>query len=148
MPSLAKPSHLAALLSRLQALRPDDQRRWGAMTPHQAVCHIIDTNEITLGRRLVGEPKQGFMSSRLGQWLVIDSPMPWPKGKIKVPPAFLSTQPGNWDHDVASACEGLRAIAAKTADWPVSLVFGALSQRQWQKLAWRHTNHHLCQFGR
>ena len=148
MTKLSTGSNLERLIARILALQPDDQRRWGALTPHAALCHIADSNELALGLCSAGEAKQGFMSSAFGQWLVIDSPFPWPKGKVKAPPAFFVSQPGDFDRDRSRAINSLRQVAAFTGPWPASVIFGALNQRQWHKLTWRHINHHLCQFGR
>jgi hypothetical protein len=59
------------------------------------------------------------------------------------------TRPTDFDSDLARVINGLRRIAMAT---PGSLelghgFFGNMSERDWQRWAYRHADHHLRQFG-
>ena len=43
-------------LERVKALRPHTARRWGRMTAHQMVCHLVDCNRVALGEVVVTAP--------------------------------------------------------------------------------------------
>jgi hypothetical protein len=42
MKTLADPTALLQLVDRLNALRPNTPRQWGALTPGEMLCHLAD----------------------------------------------------------------------------------------------------------
>ena len=48
MKTVADPSVLRSLVSRLRALAPKSERRWGTLTPHEMLCHLGDAGEMVL----------------------------------------------------------------------------------------------------
>lgn len=148
MNSIANPATLASLISRLEALEPDTPRRWGTMTAGEMLCHLGDASKSILGRPGAG-PKT---RKRLVRWIALYSPLPWPKGAKTPPnvnPRVDGTRPGDFEADRQRAIEGLRTLAATPAEgYPAGhLLFGALSHADWLVWAFRHTDHHLRQFG-
>ena len=151
MKTVAEPDVLRSLKQRLGAIHDGSVRRWGTLTPHEMLCHLGDATAMVLGLR----PRKGPALDRhrplvkgVGLW----SPLPWPHGWQTNPsldPKSEGTRPSDLAKDVARAVEGLDGIAAAV---PGSLVpahgfFGTMSVRDWQRWAYRHTDHHLRQFG-
>lgn len=75
--------------------------------------------------------------------------MPWPKGVLPTLPEMQRTEPAQWSADVAAAEELFTRAAARgrEAQWPDHAAFGRLSGREWGWLIYKHTDHHLRQFG-
>jgi Protein of unknown function (DUF1569) len=150
MSSIEKPEALAQLIGRLENLRPDTPRRWGKMSAGEMLCHLSDVSASVLGR--AGSPP-GKPPRRLLKWIALYSPFPWPKGKVKTPrrtdPQIEGTRPGDFEPDRQRAVEGLKALASTpAAGLPGDhFLFGAMSPSDWRRWAWRHTDHHLRQFG-
>lgn len=75
----------------------------------------------------------------------------WPHGVRTNPshdPKAAGTKPSEFASDRARALAGLEAIAGGAGIAEGSHgVFGAMSGRDWQRWAYRHTDHHLRQFG-
>lgn len=151
MRTVGDPDVLQGLLRRLGTIQPGSLRRWGTLTPHEMLCHLGDATEMVVGAR----PRKGTVRDRsrplvklLGLW----SPIPWPHGWPTNPahdPRAEGTRPSVFAHDLARAVSGLEAVAGAM---PGSLIrthgfFGTMSVRDWQRWAYRHTNHHLRQFG-
>ena len=44
------------VLDRLNAARPESERRWGSMSAHQMICHLSDSFRAALGESLVNSP--------------------------------------------------------------------------------------------
>jgi hypothetical protein len=139
------------LLVRLSAIHPASARRWGTLTPHEMLCHVGDQNAMVLGVR----PPKGSLRIRrrpLVRWLGLWSPLPWPHGWPSDPahdPRAEGTRPSEFPKDLARVIEGLEGIAGAA---PGALIathefFGTMSLLDWQRWAYRHTNHHLRQFG-
>ena len=84
----------------------------------------------------------------VGLW----APFPWPHGWPTNPlhnPRAEGTRPSDFANDLARAIAGLEGIAKATPNAldPAHGFFGTMSVRDWQRWAYRHTDHHLRQFG-
>ena len=147
MKSLFEVEPRAEILRRLAGLRPDSPRRWGSLTPAQIVIHCLDTFDYTFGVKDT-EPPKGPMQSGLARWMVIDSPLPWPRG-VRTAPQFFESEPRAFDDDLAKlrACVERFSQGKSHATWGRSPMLGALTAEQWSRLQYRHLDHHLRQFG-
>jgi len=147
MPTVSDPERLAPLVDRLGRLTPETRRRWGTMTAAEMLCHLGDANTGVLDpapRRQERRPRP------IVKWLALVSPLHWPHGLVTpkvVDPKAGGSRPGLFDRDRARAVESLRAIATATTMSPTHLIFGPMTVRDWQRWAWKHTDHHLRQFG-
>jgi hypothetical protein len=150
MPSIANPAVLAALVARLERLEPESERRWGTLTAGEMLCHLGDANTGVLRQGQAGPGPAG--TRPVLKWLALVSPLRWSRG-LKTPrrvdPQADGTRPGDFEQDRARAIASLRAITA-AAPGTMALthqVFGPMIVADWQRWAWKHTDHHLRQFG-
>lgn len=148
-PTLADPDTCASLRQRLQALRPDTPRRWGTLTAHEMLCHVADAADAVLdpeGKR----PEVG--AKPIIKWIALRSGLPWPKGfqaPTRIDQRKGGTPPVEFEADRRRALDGLaRLAAAPDHVWPrTHKVFGTMEPADWFRWAFRHTDHHLRQFG-
>jgi len=149
--TVADPLVLRLLTERLMALTPDSRRRWGTLTAHEMLCHLGDAAEMVLGIRPRERPipfRHRPIMKAVGLW----SPIRWPHG-WRANPAHIArlggTRPTVFAADLRRALDGLRGIAAARTELkePMHGTFGAMSVRDWQRWAYKHTDHHLRQFG-
>jgi hypothetical protein len=149
MPSIFSPEREAEVRQRMSRLSPDAPAQFGKMRAPQMVCHLIDAYRNTLGDNPTA-PIRGPLNNALVRWLVIYV-MPWPKGKVQTAPSFLATQPATWAADIARWNELLTRIVSRSHEpsprWDTHPAFGDLPTRHWGALLYRHTDHHLKQFG-
>jgi hypothetical protein len=145
MPTLLDPADREAILERLRRLEPSSHPRWGTLTAQRMVCHLADSLRVGLGD-LPTKRVDTFLSRTLLKWLVVYSPVPPPRGKIRTAPEMLTTGPTTWTADVAAveALIGRMAAAPTGAPHPT---FGPLTHGGWGRLTWKHLDHHLRQFG-
>jgi hypothetical protein len=149
--TVADPAVRRALVGRLGALRPDTPRRWGTLTAHEMLCHLGDAAEMVLGIR----PRARSLPPRrrpVARWLGLWTPLRWPHGWPTNPrhdPRREGTRPTEFAADLRRAVAGIEGIAAAGPDAVDRAhgVFGAMSLRDWQRWAYKHTDHHLRQFG-
>lgn len=150
MKTVGQPQVLRTLIARLHSLGPDTARRWGTLTPHEMVCHLGDAAEMVLLIRprteAVPERSRPFI-----KWLALSSPLRWPHGWATNPmhdPRALGTRPSEFAADLARAVAGLNGIATGAGPFePAHGLFGVMSREDWQRWAYKHTDHHLRQFG-
>ncbi|HUF36155.1 MAG TPA: hypothetical protein VMN37_09405 [Gemmatimonadales bacterium] len=148
MKSLANSRDLDRLVHRLGGLGPSTPRRWGTLPPHEMLCHLADASASILDRPggTAGRPR------RLTKWLALYTALPWPRGlrtPASVDPRQGGSRPDSFDRDRERAVAGLRGLAvAGDGALPAGHGrFGAMGARDWHRWGWRHTDHHLRQFG-
>ena len=150
--TLITPGALGEIVARLRAVRPDDARRWGRMSAPQMICHVADTYRLFLDDRpltLWAGPVRRAVVRILGLHL----PLHWPHGvptRADIDPLRAGTRPGDFAADVESAVHLAERFATSR---PRALgrahpIFGALTDREWQRWGYLHPDHHLRQFGR
>ena len=139
-----------SLIARLQNVRPDSTRRWGTLTPHEMLCHLGDASEMALRTR----PRPTRVRERrrpLFKALLLWTAIRWPHGVKTNPshdPRAGGTRPTVFSDDLARTVAALEAIGAASAGLePFHGLFGAMSVRDWQRWAYKHTDFHLRQFG-
>ena len=145
MKSLFDEADVHALSQRLAGLSATTAPRWGSFTADRMICHLVDQLDFAFsGPRdaevLKGPPMLVRHAIRVF--------LPWPRG---TPTAreMLRTQPDRWESDLATLKQLMNRFlqSRDRADWAVHPFFGVLSGAQWARLAWRHNDHHLRQFG-
>lgn len=149
--TVADPAVLLSLANRLGCLRPDTPRRWGTLTPHEMLCHLGDAAAMVLLARPRTAPVRD-RSRPLVRFIGLWAPIPWPHGWPTNPlhdPKADGTKPSDFGKDLSRAVTGLESIARAGLNdlEPLHGLFGRMSVRDWQRWAYRHTHHHLRQFG-
>jgi hypothetical protein len=149
--TLADTDCRAAMLDRVKALRPHTARRWGRMSAHQMVCHLVDCNRVALGEVVVTAPPTR-LPRVIVKWVSLYTPLPWPAGLPTNPELDQEvggTRPSDFAHDVAALEATAERLMSRTGrgDWPAHPDFGEMSEGDWLRWAYRHMDHHLRQFG-
>lgn len=145
METIRNPTDRAAIVGRLQSLTPATQPRWGKFTASRMICHLADSLRVGLGE-IPARSHRSWLKQTLGRWLVIHTPLRAPPARVRTLPEMLTTAPGSWEGDLKSCEQLLERIGALTTG-AVHPAFGRLSPAEWGRLAWKHHDHHLRQFG-
>lgn len=148
MRSIQDPRALERLEARLLALKSTTPRRWGTLTPGEALCHLSDA--MISVRARPGGPS--VPARPLRKWLALRSGLPWPHGVPTLPhvdPRRDGTRPADFASDRERVIIGLRELATLAPDaLPTShKLFGSMTRDDWCRWAYCHTDHHLRQFG-
>jgi hypothetical protein len=136
---------------RLGRLRPDSARRFGRMSAHQMACHLADNFRMALGHKSVCVGASRLQRTIL-KWVVLYVPLRWPAGIPTSPEVDQErdgTRPLEFSADVAQvlALLGQVAQAGRGLASRAHPVFGPMSEADWLRWAYLHTDHHLRQFG-
>lgn len=151
MTTLSRQSDKVEILSRLRTVRPDSARRWGRMSAHQMVCHLADWSRMILGQKPVRH-RSGPLQRTALKWFVLYVPLPWPHGihtSTELDQDQDGTRPIDFATDLAQTEALLELVTAPTRspDRQPHPVFGPMSDAEWLRLGYLHTDHHLRQFG-
>lgn len=139
------------ILHRLALVRPDSQRLWGKMSPHQMVCHLTDGFRMYMGEKRVA-PVGGIYPSRVLRWIALWAPMPWPKGFQTMKELDQQGGGGTSPVEFARDKQELSSLLERFTHTPRDFTFGVhphfgvMSEREWMRLAYLHADHHLRQF--
>ncbi len=155
MKTISDPTLLERLIMRLRTLRPDSPRKWGTLTPGEMLCHLGDATDSVLNRGSAaseGATAEAVQSRPVLKWIALRSPLPWPQA-LKTPPTVDpradGSRPGDFETDRRRAIDGLITFLSAPADAFAAShgAFGRMSVEDWRRWAYRHTDHHLRQFG-
>ena len=146
MKSLWNPQLHDDVVARVVRLTEDRQPRWGRMTCPQMVVHITDAFRMYCGDIAVSFKSTPIQYFPLKHAFLYMLQMP-----KNVPTAreLKSRVPEEWDAEI----ERLHAAIANFAnqhtrrEWPIHPIFGRMSAHAYGVLAYKHTDHHLRQFG-
>jgi len=151
MRNLLHRSERDSILSRIQGLDSQSAPRWGSMTVSQMMCHCSDAF-----RGALGEKDVAVVGSQLHRtivkWIALYGPFPFPRGYGTMPeldPDVGGTAPTAFENDRAQLVALIERFSALTATarMPEHPLFGTLTMNEWGQWAFRHTDHHLRQFG-
>jgi hypothetical protein len=147
--SLSQPHTRVEMIARVHAVRPDTVGKFGVLTAPEMIVHCRICLEAGLGIRQVA-PVDTFVMRNVVKYFALYVPMPWPPG-FKTRPEMDAkrdgNRPGEFVCDVASLIQRLEEFGTRHSTvWPRHPIFGAMSEGDWQRWAYLHTDHHLKQF--
>jgi hypothetical protein len=153
MKRIKKVGTVEELVGRARKLSPDARPRWGRLSARQMLCHVTDVARLVLGEiptrpRDPAGPPRTRPFSRFPMKHLFLYVLPWPHG-VRGPRDAFTTQPGDLEEDLkALETSLLRFKECEPKDvWPPHPLFGRMSTGDWDRLLYRHTNHHFRQFG-
>jgi hypothetical protein len=148
MNSLFSKEHAEALVQRIEQLNPESQPKWGKMNVAQMLAHCSSTMEVArdqkqLKRLFIGYILGGMMKKHFYD----DMPV---KKNSPTHPTFIHSSTREFAAEKERLIQHLRAFQAggpeKCTRQPHAF-FGRLNEEQWSKGMYKHTDHHLQQFG-
>ena len=149
MKSLASVEVLSEIRGRLRSVRVDDRARWGKMTAKRMVRHLICSNEVALGERVV-DPMEWPLPVVI-KWIALRSGLRWGKNIQTVPElkkAISEHAEVEYQVLLRAVIESMEAVARGTHYAPSHPMFGPMTPEDWMRWGYLHADHHLRQFGR
>ena len=147
MGSILNNDERSALVKRLQSLSPSSTRRWGSMDINGMLKHLRLSALMALGEYSVPSAnKRAFQMFQLKHLIL--HVLPFPKG-APTAPALKIVDAASFEAERSGLLEVLERIAtgAGDGDGPGHPLFGTLSRHEWGVATYKHTDHHLKQFG-
>lgn len=150
MAHLGNPAVRQEILQRIAGLRPETQPVWGRMSAHQMLCHLTDSFRVAMGEK-EASAAGGLLQRSLVKWVALYMPSPWPHGvptRPEVEQGVGGTAPSDFRSDRIDLIFAIERFSDPNRDfrWAVHPIFGRLSEREWLRWGYLHTDHHLRQF--
>lgn len=136
------------LIERFNKLTPESKAIWGKMTVDQMLSHCIAPLDVALGNSELKKPN--FIFGLMGKMMknkVVNAPEF--KKNSPTAPSFIRKE----NYDFAATKDELNTKIAEFAKGTSVIkcekhpFFGEMTTEDWDKLQWKHLNHHLEQFG-
>ena len=133
------------LLARLDRLTPDATPLWGRMTAPEMLAHLTGWMLMIKGDLPIKPRNLIIRHTPIKQLLIYW--LPFPKG-VPTAKELIGRTQLDWSVEKAEIrrhIESFESNAGRTL--PDHPAFGALTPAAWGVLGYRHTDHHLRQFG-
>ena len=135
------------VINRINALSPKSQALWGKMSVDQMLKHTNDAILVSFNEKALNVP---FIFRILGR-MMKSSVLKQPEFAKNSPTAKEFKYQENFDFETiknelisnfSRFQEGEQAITCKNHPF-----WGKMTTEDWNKLMWKHVDHHLKQFG-
>ena len=136
-----------ALANRVGSLSAASTARWGSMDVAGMLHHLRLSALMALGEfSVASKSKRAFQVFPLKHLILYV--LPFPKG-APTAPELKVTDAKQFEEERAALLDVLERIGTGPGDGagPDHPLFGPLSRREWAVATYKHTDHHLKQFG-
>ena len=147
MHSILNEKDYAEIDRRLRSLTVSCTRRWGTMDVVGMLQHLSLSARMTLGDLpVVSKSKRAFQVFPLKHLILYV--VPFPKG-APTAPELKPADVASFEEERATLLELLKRIGTgpREGAGPAHPLFGPLTWREWGVATYKHTDHHLKQFG-
>ena len=147
MGSILNEADRTAISNRFRSLSASSDRRWGTLDVTGMLQHLRRSALMCVGELSVPSAnKRAFHRFPLKH--VILYVLPFPKG-APTAPALKPVDAASFEEERAALLELLERIGTGLREGmgPDHPLFGPLSWREWGVVTYKHSDHHLKQFG-
>ena len=147
MGSILNEADRTAITNRFRSLSASSTRRWGTMDVTEMLQHLRRSALMCVGELSVPSAnKRAFHKFPLKHMLLYV--LPFPKG-APTAPALKPVDAASFEEERAALLELLERIGTGVSEGkgPDHPLFGPLSWREWGVVTYKHSDHHLKQFG-
>ena len=147
MGSILNDADRAAICNRVRSLSVSSTRKWGSMDVAGMMQHLRKSAGMALGEHSVPSankrPFQVFPLKHLILYV-----FPFPKG-APTAPELKPVDAASFEEERAALLKLLERIGSgpREGAGPAHPLFGPLSRTEWGVVTYKHTDHHLKQFG-
>jgi hypothetical protein len=135
------------IINRINKLTSSSKPIWGKMTVDQMLSHCISPIDVSFGTVQLKIPFLMRMMGRLMKKSWLDSP----EFNKNTPTAkeFIRKETYDFDATKAELIEKVKKLSEGFHVIKLSIhpFWGKLNEADWNKLQWKHLDHHLRQFG-
>jgi hypothetical protein len=148
MKTIFDPAERNQLIARIQALTGLEQAVWGKMNVAQMVEHCIRWEETMAGEKKIDRVWLGYLFGKMALSSLIGDDKPLRQGTPTLKELIIKEAPENFDQQKQKWIDLLRGYEHASAATYIHPFCGKMTREQTGRMAYKHTDHHLRQFGR
>jgi hypothetical protein len=134
------------LIHRIQNLNENATAKWGKMNVHQMVRHCCLSEEMLLGKRKYKQNLVGIIFGKIALKGLMKDEKPMMRNSPTVPNLKVK-ETGDFEREKAQWISLMEEHADLARLGIMHPFFGKMTQEQVDRLVYKHTDHHLRQFG-
>lgn len=144
--SMWNPATRQDLLQRLAKLDSDTPALWGTMDSSRMVAHLVAWMQMIKSDIKVAPRRLPVRFPVIKQLVVYL--LPFPKG-LPTAPELIQRDASKFADNMSAMRRHIESFATMSPETPLPPhpAFGKLTSKAWGVLGYRHTDHHLRQFG-
>lgn len=148
MPSIFNESDMQSLIQRIDQLNGQSQPLWGKMNAAQMLAHLQEVCKALQGKTGLKRGLIGYLFGAIAKKrLLSEKPI---QKNLPTAPSFVVKDERDLATEKQKTVEMLHEIqrngsAGVTKD--PHPFFGTMNAEEWDRLTWKHIDHHLKQFG-
>ncbi len=135
-----------SIKARIARLGESSQRQWGKMSLAQTLAHCHKPFQVALGRLQLKRGLIGRLFGAYGKRKFIDSEAPFGRNS-PTDPKFLDASADDLEAERTILFELIDDYLRQGPSVAVHPFFGPMDETDWDRLMWKHLDHHLRQFG-
>lgn len=150
VPTLGNSADRQSIRDRLSAVQPHDKRQWGLLSAAEMVCHVRGAFLAAMGE-IESSPVVTPLPPAVLKHGALWGPLEWRRNFWTLPAlkqGELAMRTGSFEEDLARALAELDRFCNPEQVRVDHALFGAMSDLEWMRWGYLHTDHHLRQFGR
>ena len=135
------------IISRINLLNSNSKPEWGKMNVSQMLQHCILCDEMFLGKK---EYKRTFLGKLIGKWALknmLKDEKPLEKNAPTSPYFKIAGSTANIEDEKHKWITLIKEYESFSGKDFVHWFFGPMTKEQIGQFAFKHTDHHLQQFG-
>ncbi len=134
------------LVHRTEALNPKSKAVWGKMDVAQMLAHLNNSLDNPLGKKPFRDESNWILRNVFKSFVLKDAPI---RKNAPTAKSFKVVDPKIFDSERKKLLENLKDAHDRGlhGTYLPHVSFGVLTPEEWGGLFYRHTNHHLSQFG-
>ncbi|WP_316785748.1 DUF1569 domain-containing protein [Pedobacter frigiditerrae] len=146
MKSLFNPQERQEIIDRIASLSEDSEREWGKMSASQMLVHAqapikVGIGELKLSSSLIFLILGPIIKKKIMKEEPFEKNLPTHK-------SFIVSYDPNLEAEKQNLINLINKFDAQKDNLAIKHpIFGKMSTQQWDVLLWKHTDHHLRQFG-
>lgn len=147
MGSILNESDRTAICDRVRSLSASSTAQWGRMNVTEMLRHLRLASQMAVGELEVASVNKRACQVFPLKHLILYV-LPFPKGAPTAPELHPDAAK-SFEEERAAVLALLERIGAgpRAGTGPAHPLFGTLSWREWGAATYKHSNHHLKQFG-
>jgi len=134
------------LIARINTLQPDHKARWGKMNAYQMLKHCTLSEEMVLGHKQYKRLFAGRLFGKMALKGLLKNENPVKKNQPTHPDMKISGT-GNFGEQQTKWITLLKEYAQFNNETFMHPFFGNMTREQIGSYVYKHTDHHLRQFG-
>ena len=147
MKTIFHPDTESELIERLNTLTSDSHARWGKMTANQMLTHCRLWDEMMQEKLQVKRMFAGRIFGRMALKSVLKDETPLARNTPSAPELIVHQPSNDLETLKQTSIKSIRALAKLETPLIFHPFFGNMTREQVGRMAYKHHDHHLRQFG-